>query len=203
MTQTTHISDPFEFFDMMTSEQQEVKNVQFVNNESVKLDWVYNDDFVEPSVKTNVIIAAYTTAQVHLKLYSYLQPLDRRVIYCDTDSVVFTTAPGQCEPPLGDYLGDLTDEVPGNNITHFVTRGPKSYAYKLTTPYKMGEMSICKVRGIKLNFKNSLDINYQTVKAMVTGKGNDCVTVVDENKIVPSTGQCDYKTRIKELQNRI
>lgn len=156
LTQTTHISDPLEFFDMMTSDQQKVKNIQFVNNESVKLEWVYNDDFVEASSKTNVVIAAYTTAQARLKLYSYLQPLDRRVLYCDTDSVVFTTAPGQWESPLGDYLRDLTDEVPGNNITHFVTGGLKNYAYRLATPNKTGQMSICKVRGITLNFKNSI-----------------------------------------------
>ena len=32
----------------------------------------------------NVIIAAYTTAQARLKLYSYLERLDRRVLYYDT-----------------------------------------------------------------------------------------------------------------------
>ena len=42
LTQTTYISDPADFFDMMTSDQQQVKNVRFVNNESVQLDWVYN-----------------------------------------------------------------------------------------------------------------------------------------------------------------
>jgi len=51
-------------------------------------------------------------------------------------------------------------------------------------------MYICKVRGITLNFKNYLDINYKTVKAMVTGEFEKCVTVANEHKIVknPSTG---------------
>ncbi|XP_053390895.1 uncharacterized protein LOC128553745 [Mercenaria mercenaria] len=202
LTQTSYITDPCEFFDMMTSDQQNVKNIQFVNNESVKLEWVYNDDFIETSGKTNVIIAAYTTAQARLKLYSYLQPLGRRVLYCDTDSVVFTTDVGQWEPPLGDYLGDLTDEVPNNSITSFVTGGPKNYAYGLAIPNKMGQMSICKVRGITLNFKNSLDINFQTVKDMVTGKVDECVTVVDENKIVrnPSTGHVITKRETKDYK---
>ncbi|XP_052813916.1 uncharacterized protein LOC128240969 [Mya arenaria] len=202
LTQTSYIADPTEFFDMMTSDQQKVKNVQFVNNESIKLEWVHNDEFIEASARTNVIIAAYTTAQARLKLYSYLKPLGKRVLYCDTDSVVFTTAPGQWEPPLGDYLGDLTDEVPNNSITSFVTGGPKNYAYKLAFPNKHGKMSICKVRGITLNYKNSLDINYQTVKAMVTGKGDECVTVVDENKIVrnPSTGHVITKRETKDYR---
>jgi hypothetical protein len=202
LTQTTHTSDPAEFFDMMTSDQQKVKNVQFVNNESVKLEWVYNDDFVEPSARTNVIIAAYTTAQARLKLYSYLKPLGDRVLYCDTDSVVFTTTPGQWEPPLGDYLGDLTDEVPGNNITHFVTGGPKNYAFKLATPMKTGQMSICKVRGITLNFKNCIDINFNTVKDMVTNNHSKVVSVVDDHKIVrnPTTGDVITKRECKDYR---
>lgn len=148
-------------------------------------------------------MAAYTTAQARLKLYNYLQPLDRRVLYCDTDSVVFTTAPGEWEPALGDYLGDLTDEAPQNAITTFVIGGPKNYAYTLKTPNKKGQFSICKVRGITLNFKNSIDINYQTVKEMVTGDRSDSISVIiDENKIVrnPSTGHLLTKRESKDYK---
>lgn len=94
LTQTTYISDPLQFFDMMTSDQQKVKNVRFVNEESVQLDWVY-DGFTEASPRTNVVIAAYTTAQARLKLYSYLKQLGHSVLCCDTDSVVFRSSPGQ------------------------------------------------------------------------------------------------------------
>jgi hypothetical protein len=52
-------------------------------------------------------------------------------MYADTDSIVFTVAKGEWEPSLGDYLGELKDEVPLNNITHFVAAGPKNYAYKI------------------------------------------------------------------------
>lgn len=120
---------------------------------------------------------------------------------------MFTSAPGQWDPPLGDYLGDLTDEVinnkaPDNKITNFVTGGPKMYAYNLLKPNKKGQSSICKVCGITLNFKNSVDINFQTVKEMVTGKGKDCVTVVDENKIVrnPSTRHVITKRKTKDYK---
>lgn len=164
MTQTTLTDDPALFTDMMTSDQQEVKNVRFINDHRVQIDWIYNTDFVEAFSRTNTVIAAYTTAQTRLKLYSYLRRLDRRVLYCDTDSVVFTTAAGQWEPPLGDYLGDLTDETPKNSVTHFVTGGPKNYAFRLAYPNKEGQTSICKVRGITLNFKNGLDLNFGTVQ---------------------------------------
>jgi len=116
LTQTTYISDHPELFDMMTFDQQKVKNVRFINDEPIQLDWVYNEDFIAASTKTNVVIAAYTTAQARVTLYSYLKHLGECVLHCDTDSVVCTTAPGQWDLPLRDYLedylGDLTDKWP-------------------------------------------------------------------------------------------
>jgi hypothetical protein len=38
-----------------------------------------------------VVIAAYTTAQARLKLYSYLEPLGPSALYADTDSVVYAS----------------------------------------------------------------------------------------------------------------
>jgi hypothetical protein len=91
----------------------------------------YKEEFVEESGRTNVVIAAYTTctAQARLKLYSYLEQLGPRALYADIDSVVYTS-----RPELGDYLGDLTDEVPDNRIIEFVTSGPKNNAYKIARP---------------------------------------------------------------------
>jgi len=88
-----------------------------------------NTEFVEASCRNNTVIDAYTTAQVRLKLYIFLQPLGRLVLYCDTDYVVFTTATGQWDPPLGDFFGNLTVETLKIFITHFVTGGRKTYAY--------------------------------------------------------------------------
>jgi hypothetical protein len=51
------------------------------------------------------------SAQARLKLYSYLEQLGPRALYADTDSVVYTSRPGEWKPELGDYLGDLTDET--------------------------------------------------------------------------------------------
>ena len=204
LTQTTYIDDPEEFMDMMTSDNQEIKNVRFVNDQAVQLDWVYNSDFIAASSRTNVVIAAYTTAQARLKLYSYLRPLGDRVLYCDTDSIVFTTIPGQWEPPLGDYLGDLTNEEPNNTITKFVTGGPKNYAYTLSKPNKKGQTSVCKVRGITLNFKNALEINFNTLKEMITCRSAArAVKVIDENKIVRNPDTCHIITKTESKDYKI
>ena len=99
-----------------------------------------------------------------MKLYSYVEQLGPRALYADTDSLVYTSRPGEWKPELGDYLGDLTDEVPYNIIIELVTGGPKNYAYKIARPDKDGITTICKVRGITLNYKNSLTINFDTIK---------------------------------------
>ena len=35
-----------------------------------------------------------------------------------------TIRPGNYEPPVGDYLGELTDELDGQFITEFISGGP-------------------------------------------------------------------------------
>lgn len=106
------------------------------------MDWEYTDKFIESSGQTNVVIAAYTTAQARLKLYSYLEKLESRTLYCDTDSIVFNVSRGEWQPELGDYLGDLTEEVEGNEIVSFTTGGPKNYAFKLDHSDKNGNGNI-------------------------------------------------------------
>ncbi len=157
MAQVDMVDDPLVYFDKLTSDKEEVTCVNYVSDQFVEMRWRYKENFVDSNPKTNVVIAAYTTAQTRLKLYSYLEQLGSRALYADTDSVIFTTKDGELKPSLGDFLGDLTDEVPKNRILTFVTGGPKNYAYRLQKPDKDGNITPCKIRGITLNCKNKLN----------------------------------------------
>ena len=55
----------------------------------------------------HIFVACFTTCWARVRLYKTLDFLQDRVIYFDTDSVVFKSLPGQPDPPLGDYLGDF------------------------------------------------------------------------------------------------
>ena len=136
-------------------------------------------DSIEPSGRTNVVIAAYTTAQARLKLYSYLEPLQERVLYADTDSVIFRTSQSDgYKLTTGKFLGDLTNEVPRGHIKEFVSGGPKSYAYQVV--HDDGSVDTeCKVRGITLNFKNAQTINFESLKRMVTERPSESLAVTD------------------------
>ena len=72
--------------------------------------------------KRNIFVAAFTTCHARLKLYQYLDLLQEQVLYFDTDLVVYRCKPAQPTVPLGDYLGDMTDELEGgDHIVKFVS----------------------------------------------------------------------------------
>ena len=103
------------------------------------------DEYLENG-KTNIFVAALTTCQAQLKLYSYLNRLQQQVLYFDTDSVIYSHRPGQHQLATGDYLGDLTDELDANeHIVDFASGGPKNYGYRTV----QGKVE-CEVRGFTL-----------------------------------------------------
>ena len=64
---------------------------------------------------------------------------------------------------MGDFLGDMTDELEGgDHIVEFVSGGAKNYGY--TT--KQGKQE-CKVRGFTLNVRGRASLNYQVMKANI------------------------------------
>ena len=106
--------------------------------------FVHEEDFIEPGIRTNVIIAAFTTASARLKLYAILDKLGECVLYYDTDSVMFTCKEGDWVPPQEDYLGELTNELAeGEYIIKFVSGGPKNYAYKTSNSVRNVEKTYC------------------------------------------------------------
>ncbi|KAG8238965.1 hypothetical protein J437_LFUL018820 [Ladona fulva] len=92
-----------------------VDDVLFVNS-------VIQKKALKSSAFTNIPIACYTTAQARLVLYEYLEKLGERAIYWDTDSVMGESnilghrqcnvcgKVGEWSPPIGPYLGDVTNE---------------------------------------------------------------------------------------------
>ena len=75
-----------------------------------------------------MFIVAFTTSQTRLKLYGALDTLKERVLYYNTDSVIYRWKPGQVDLPLGEFLGEFTDEVSGDPIVEFVSGGAKNYS---------------------------------------------------------------------------
>jgi hypothetical protein len=82
------------------------------------------------SSSTNSALAAFVTAHARLKLYEALEALGERVIYHDTDSVIYDGVPGDAlSLPQGPSLGLWKDECAGSPIVRVCCLGPKTYAY--------------------------------------------------------------------------
>ncbi|XP_043286864.1 uncharacterized protein [Venturia canescens] len=148
------VSTREKLMELLNSPEHEITGMLPVNNQVLYVNYTKTDDAVIPSNIANTVIAAYTTAQARLKLYTYLEPLGKRALYCDTDSVIYVTRkePGEYEPPTGQLLGDLTDELSsygeGSYIKSFISGGPKFYSFIVNTP-SGAESEVCKFDSIR------------------------------------------------------
>ena len=163
LTKTEMIYEPKRFFELLYFSEFEVCDARLVNDDMVEVQYRNTEEFAKQNNKVNVVIAAFTTAYARLKLYDLLDLLQERVLYYDTDSVIYVHKPGKPDPPLGNYLGDLTDELDdGDYITSFVSGGPKNYAYRT----KKGKTDT-KIRGITLDYAATGKLNHDVIRDLV------------------------------------
>ena len=69
--------------------------------------------------------------------------------------VIFVSKPDEPESPLGNHLGELTDELGGEHITVFASGGPKNYCYRTN------------VRGITLDCTARQKVNFEVIRGLV------------------------------------
>jgi hypothetical protein len=125
------------------------------------------------------LVAVFTTAHARLNLLRVMEPLDRRVIYYDTDSIVYESRHGDPEPPTGSFLGELTHELkPGDYIVEFFSGGPKNYGYKT----KSGKV-VQKHKGITLTANVLQQLTFDAARQMVLNRTAGEVLQVDLRQI--------------------
>ena len=94
-----------EFFKCLTDKTKQIKYFYIISNDSLHLEYEHQSSFIPEDNNTNIVLAAFTTCLARLKLYDVLEKLGERIIYHDTDSCIYSSKPGQYNPPLGDFLG--------------------------------------------------------------------------------------------------
>ena len=173
MQKTKFIKDSGDFLCTMNDVTKKIGNFHLMNENTIEIEYEYASEFEPMSLNTNPVFAAFCTSWGRIKLWSEMNKLGDRVIYHDTDSIIFTVDENKSQyiPPLGDYLGDFTNELTckevdctlraceGHWIIEFVSCGPKNYAYKLNS----GQV-YCKVRGFTLNYQASKVLNFESMK---------------------------------------
>ena len=162
-TQVQTFDDPQAFHRFLDTSTLDVRHVSVINDQLVEVHYQYQDEDIPVSPNLNIFVACFTTCWARLRLYAALEQLGERVIYYDTDSIIYWTEETQATPVLGDYLGDFTSEL-GNDdyIVEFVSGGPKNYGYQT----KLGHVE-CKVRGFRLNSEGKSQLNYNVMRQNV------------------------------------
>jgi hypothetical protein len=149
---------------------------------------------------TNSIVAAITTCHARILLYQLLHILGERVLYYDTDSVLFVQRDGEKELPCSNYLGGLANELEkfgnGAEIKEYISSGPKDYYLKI----KLADGSlkhIRKLKGISLKKNNEEETSGRTLKDLIDGK-LDSITVDLIRKIQKTSGFEIYSVNSKK-----
>lgn len=110
-TQFVHDSQAHVLFGLMSEPTVGIVDFHIVDDENLMLSTKRTSEEMCDPGHTNVFLASFTTCWTRLKLYELLDRLQTRNLYCDTDSVIYTSKEGEWEPPIGDYLGELTNEL--------------------------------------------------------------------------------------------
>lgn len=208
MKKSKFINDVGELYNTLVDYSKVLLDFHIMSEDIMLLEFKNSEDFEGISTRTNVLIAAFCTTWARLKLWSVMNKLGDRVLYHDTDSIIFTAKNDDYIPPLGEYLGDLTNELAckeigctgcrdGHWIEEFVSCGPKNYSFRLNT----GEM-YCKIRGFSLNYKNSQILNFESMKkalyAWIQNKEVPLVTVKTEIHRNKHENPVVYTTQVKK-----
>lgn len=119
--------------------------------------------------RVNMAIASFVTSHARCRLWQEMNKLGKRVLYHDTDSIIYERDPQSYNIPIGRYLGEWEDESDGKPIVSFVSTGPKCYT--IVTQNNDGTVDgQSKVKGVTLNYMNQQKIDYSSMKKLVLGQ---------------------------------
>ena len=183
------IDNKKEFFKIITNPKYHKINWLDIAEDKIQITYSIKDEYVDNDYNTNMAVACFTTSRARMRLYEEaLKPLDRQVLYFDTDSVVYLydkNNPQHIKLKNGDLLGEWTDELEGKRMVGtFVSGGPKNYSYEVMEMVdgKPKYSYKTKVKGFTLNKETSELLNHKSMVELIGDtlwSGN-----LEDNKIV-------------------
>ena len=127
LPKTTYLTGQDELNKMLEDSTIALKGMELLTNpdhpesDMILVNYEERQEFIEECPFGNVVLAAFTTAHARLHLYQTLQPVDSRVLYFDTDSIIYQHVEGQFNPTIVNSLGGWTDELDGDRIVKFMS----------------------------------------------------------------------------------
>jgi len=141
----------------------ELKNEILIDDDTLYVSYIEKEESRTSLMTTNLALAGFVTANARLRLYKELYKLDKRVIYCDTDSIIYEYDKSKYNVEEGDCLGQWELEENGN-LKEVYALAPKTYGYTSLD----GEQKY-KCKGITLSYGNKTHFTYNKLKTLITG----------------------------------
>ena len=155
-----------DFFQNLTSRVYSFKEAIPLGEDKMMYRYQKDGASANPDLHGGYLPAAlFVPAYGRLQLWEQLHKLGKRVLMCDTDSIVYVRDPNDYNIPQGDMLGEWeVEKIDSKNggIRTFVGLGPKTYGIKTWA----GATSI-KAKGLSLNLATSRAVNFESMEAMV------------------------------------
>ena len=176
--QKTVICKTYEQFRKVMSDSKHIiKGYEEIDENTVLVSFKYVDDKYDTTTQRNVGLAAMVTGYARVMLYEIIDQIEQsqsqRILYCDTDSVIFKhdeVKNWSC-PPVGDFLGEMTDEIEKDygkdaKIISFSSGGPKNYGYivEKKQAQHLVEFQTVKCKGINLSAAAAETLPYNRIK---------------------------------------
>jgi len=128
-----------------------------VNDETIILCYKMIDENDCLTGNTNIAVASFVTTYARLHLYKFMEEVlqngNDRLLYFDTDSILYIKRDGDIDVETSECLGDLTNEITdgygiGSRGIRFCSAGTKNYAFEVLKPDQSTEV-VLKTEGIK------------------------------------------------------
>jgi len=197
----------FKLLKRHTNKEIELKNELLIDEDTIYVSYIEKVENKTALMTTNLALAGFTTANARLRLYKELYKLDDRVIYCDTDSIIYEYRKDEYNVVEGDCLGEweleeYKEKVNGKKIKHegnlkeVYALAPKTYGVKTLSGY-----SSYKCKGITLNSGNKEHFNYERLKDLIAGSHKTIITYSDDFIKDTKTGNIYTKMHVEKETN--
>lgn len=194
---TIYAKDMKTFMNTLLSKENKSVTIFPHGENMIEMEFLKIPEFTKDNYNNNPYIGSFVTSYARLVLYDALDKLNEKILYYDTDSVIYVQKKGtfdqdmkELDLKIGNTLGDweLEDVSEKSSIVEFTSTGPKSYAYIAKNP----KYSTLKCKGHTLNLTNSIKLNFDTMKKIA--KGEQDKTVVLYTRFVKNKNDSSIST---------
>lgn len=144
----------------------EIRSLLLINDQTYLVTYKSkNVQDINPG-RTSYSFTSFVTSWARLELFNLMEKINSvredRVLYCDTDSVIFVERDDDPKIPTGDLLGQLTDELANDErCVAGVFLGSKSYTLQISRGDQMRD--IIKVKGLTCSANTRHILNFDTL----------------------------------------